>query len=97
MWPVRPLNELAAVPDQPLKMPLRFLAGLDVQRVRKDRFGAHAEPYGTAGELLPQPPPGGAPLSCGLGAERGVWSKEGSKARDRRYQGGSKLPVFIAE
>src|SRR3954452_1857135 len=54
MWPVRPLNELAPVPDQPLKMPLRLLAELDVQCVRIGCFGAHAEPYGTAGEVLPQ-------------------------------------------
>src|SRR3954471_18604124 len=54
MWPVRPLNQLAPVPDQPLKMPLRLLAGLAVQCVRIGCFGAHAEPYGSAGELLPQ-------------------------------------------
>src|SRR5947208_678696 len=41
-------------PDQPLKMPLGRLAGLDIQGVRIGGLGAHAEPYGIPGGRLPQ-------------------------------------------
>jgi hypothetical protein len=53
MWPVRSLKQLAALANQPLEMTLGLLAGFDVQSVWMDRFGAHAEPYRTGGELSP--------------------------------------------
>src|SRR5690242_18725489 len=53
MWPVGPLNQLAAVADEPLKMPLRLPARLHVQRVRVGCFCAYARAYRTAGQRSP--------------------------------------------